>query len=428
MTAEDVIAAGTAKSQAREGAHPARAGWLDGLPSRIVAGAVLFNFFLCFVNTRLTGISETHVILSELILVSLAAAYGFVRPDPGRYYWLIVLILQFVFLAFLSVFREEIMIRQLRDVMIMPVFAALGLAAYRADFTGTLLKLSAFIGAVALFEAFFLDVFTDFFNIREYFIAKGYDPDSFEYVDGDVFVSGIRPGERFFPFPIEIHRISSVFLEPVSLGFYAFISGLYFISMKDRLPRNQVITAIFLTLLLIWMGDARMALGSLVLVIVFRFLFSRLDHRLSALIFLASLAVSVFVVESGMFNLGGEGFGARALWMVERLVSTKDGQFFGLAPYSEEMVDSGLLYLIGTQGVFGFLLYWLPPIIFKGKFSPEARVYWFGASLFLSFGFMISYAIFTIKTAALLWFCYGYVIARTSQPDAETPETERIMT
>ena len=53
------------------------------------------------------------------------------------------------------------------------------------------------------------------------------DERAFEYVELELFISGIRPGGRFFWFPIEIHRISSVFLEPVSLGFYAFISGLY---------------------------------------------------------------------------------------------------------------------------------------------------------------------------------------------------------
>ncbi|HTK85384.1 MAG TPA: hypothetical protein VL625_09895 [Patescibacteria group bacterium] len=226
-------------------------------------------------------------------------------------------------------------------------------------------------------------------------------------------MSGIRPGGRFFPLPFKTHRISSVFLEPVSLGFYAFISGLYFIAMKDRLPRRQVLLAVFLTFVLIWLGDARMALGSLVVVIACRPIFSRLDHRLSVLIFPASLLLGLFVVESGLFNLTGEGLGARLLWTFQGIWNTGNSQFFGLQPYSKEMVDSGFLYLLSYQGMWGVLLYWLPPIFFKGKFSKEAKIYWYGASIFLTSGFLVSDAIYTIKTAALLWFCYGYIIART---------------
>lgn len=389
-----------------------RSGWIPSLPVLVVSGCVLFNFFLCFVNTAGIGISEAHVILCELVLVSLAAAYGFFRLDRERYFWLFVLIAQFFLICLLSVLRDGLLIKSFRDVMFMPVFIALGLASAKVDFTKPLLWLSAFIAAVAIFEAISLDAFTSFFNIRDYYIAKGYDPSSFQYTTEDVFVSGIRPGGRFFPFPFEIHRISSVFLEPVSLGFYATISGFYFIAMKDLLPRGQVLLALFLTLLLIWLGDARMAFASLVLVILCRPLFARLNHWLSLLMFPAALAFGIFVVESGLFNLGGEGLGARILWTLEGLGKTTESQFFGVADYKIEMVDSGFLYLLGSQGIFGFLLYWLPPIFFKKKFSKEACIYWFGASLFLTFGLMISYAIFTIKTAALLWFGYGYVISR----------------
>lgn len=389
------------------------------LPVLIVAGCVLFNFFLCFVNTAGIGISESHVMLSELSLVSLAAAYGFYRPDRERYFWLFILITQFVLLAILSLLRDEILLKAFRDVMMMPIFIALGLASARINFTKPLLWLSAFIGAVALFEAFFLDAFTAFFNIKEYYIAKGYSADSFKYIGEDVFVSGIRPGGRFFPFPFEIHRISSVFLEPVSLGFYAFISGLYFIAMKDSLPRGQVLLAIFVTLFLIWLGDARMAFATLMLVIICRPLFARLNHRLSIFIFPAALAAGYFVIESGMFNLGGEGLGARTLWTFERLWNTDESQFFGAKGYATEMVDSGFLYILGFQGIWGFLLYWLPPILFKDKFTREARIYWFGAAIFLASGLMISNAIFTIKTASLLWFGYGYVMARSRLTNEE---------
>jgi putative polymerase len=411
MTADQVIAGNAVEADARS--------WSAGIPTLIVIGCVLFNFLLCFANTKGINITGTHVILSELTLVSMASLYAFCCLDQVNWYWLIIIAAQIVLMSALSVLRDDILFKPLRDVLIMPVFIALGLSSAKVDFTKPLLWLSAFVGLIALFEAFFLKSFTGLFDIKDFFIAKGYDASSFQYTEGDMFVSGIRPAGRFFPFPFEIHRISSVFLEPVSLGFFAFISGLYFVAMKDRLPRSQVLLAIFVTLLLIWLGDARMAFASLVAVILFRPVFARLDHRLTVLIFPAALLFGLFVVESGMFNLTGEGLGARLLWTFQGIWSTKNGQFFGVRPYDIAMVDSGFLYMLSCQGIWGFLLYWLPPIFFKNKFSREARIYWFGASIFLTSGFMVSDAIYTIKTASLLWFCYGYILARTEKMEEE---------
>ncbi len=406
MTSEQAIAA--------DYSYTSRKGWL---PALIIPACVLFNFALCFLNTAGFPVSGALVVLCEMGLVSLSAAYGFFRADKERYFWLVILIAQFALFCFLSLLRDEMIFKSFRDVLIMPVFIALGLASGRMNFNKPLLWLGAFIGAIALFEAASLSLFTSFFNIKDYYIAKGYSADSFQYTTEDVFVSGIRPGGRFFPLPFEVHRISSVFLEPVSLGFYAFISGLYFVAMKDNLPRRQVFLAIFITLFLIWLGDARMAFGSLMIVIILRPIFARIDHRFSVLIFPAALLLGLFLVESHMFNLEGEGLGARTLWTFQGIWKTRDEQFFGLKPYDIEMVDSGFLYLLSYQGIWGFLLYWLTPIFFKGKLSKEARIYWYGATIFLTSGFMISNAIYTIKTASLLWFCYGYIIARTRQKE-----------
>ena len=374
-----------------------RTKWLPEFPAMIISACVLFNFALCFLNTAGIHVSVATVVLCELILVFLSASSGFVKADKERYFWLIVLMAQFVVVCVLSLLRDEFIFKSFRDVLIMPVFIALGLASGKAEFSKPLLWLGGFIAAVALFEAFSMEMFTRFFNIKDFFIAKGYSSSSFQYSSSGLFVSGIRPGGRFFPLPFAIHRISSVFLEPVSLGFYAFISGLYFVAMKDRLPRQQIFVAMLVTLSLIWLSDARMAFGSLIVVIILRPLFTRIDHRLSILLFPLALVAGYFLVESHAVSLDGEGLGARTLWTFQGIWQTKDAQFFGLKPYSTDMVDSGFLYLLSNQGVWGFLLYWLPPIFFKGSLSKEARIYWYGASIFLTSGFMVSNSIFTIK-------------------------------
>ena len=72
--------------------------------------------------------------------------------------------------------------------------------------------------------------------------------------------------------------------------------------------------------------------------------------------------------------------------------------------------DSGWADMLSNQGLAGFLLYWLAPVLFAKKVSPEARVFIFGTQIYLTLGFLLSPAIFSIKTAALLWFCYGSLL------------------
>jgi putative polymerase len=188
-------------------------------PSLIIFGCVLFNFGLCFLNTAGLHISVATVVLCEVTLVFLSASYGFYGADKERYFWLIVLIAQFILVCVLSLLRDEFIFKSFRDVLIMPIFIVLGLASGKTEFSKPLLWLGSIIAAVALFEAFSMETFTRFFDIKGFFIAKGYSSSSFQYSDSGLFVSGIRPGGRFFPLPFATHRISSVFLEPVYLGF-----------------------------------------------------------------------------------------------------------------------------------------------------------------------------------------------------------------
>lgn len=207
--------------QAIAGSYPYAVGKsrLSALPTLIVSACALFNFVLCFLNTAGFPISGAHVVLCEMLLVSLSVAFGFYRADKERYFWLVILIAQFVLLSFLSIVRDEMLLKAFRDVMIMPVFVALGLASGKINFSKPLLWLGAFIGAVALFEAFSLNTFTNFFNIKDYYIAKGYSAESFQYTSEDVFVSGIRPGGRFFLFPLKYTGFRPFFWSPFLSGF-----------------------------------------------------------------------------------------------------------------------------------------------------------------------------------------------------------------
>lgn len=391
----------------------ARSGLLRFLPAGIVGLCLFFNFFLCFVNTKIMGITPPVIILCEMVLTGIAVLLGFYRIDRIKLFWLAILALQIGLIAVLSAFKGELLMKPLRDVMIMPIFIALGIAAFRLNFTKILLAFSALITVIALCEAFLTDTYLSLFNLREFYIAKGIMEEEKIINELDVFASGVRPGGRFLLDLPGVHRIASVFLEPVSLGFYAMIAGIYFIAVKEAISKKAYIAGLAMSFLLIWLSDARMALGVFVLTFALRPLLARLDHRLSIFI-LPLLLLFVYGIDTAhLLDQGGEGIGARFHSTMILLSQTNLEIFMGVSRYEDYFVaDSALGYLLNDQGFLGVLLFWLPPIFFMRSLPKEARIYLFGLGFYIALGMVLTQAIFTIKTASLLWFCYGYLISR----------------
>lgn len=377
----------------------------------ILPACIFFNFLLCFVHTKIAPVSVGLIMASEMVIIATAIAYGFFRIDRAKLFWIGLLSIQVVLILLLSAGKGELQMKSIRDMMIVSVFVVLGLSCWRVDLTKLLLWLATILVAIALFEAFIVDTFLKYFNIRSYYIDKGAMADK-EITDIAVFASGVRPNERFLFGFIDFHRISSAFLEPVSFGFYAFVSGAYFVAVKKHIRKAPYIAGLAMAYLCIWLSDARMAFGALTIMILCRPLFERIHPRMAMLVFPVALIFSIFVYISGIFDVEGEGIGARLHHTVQLLLMTDPELLFGLSYYPYGTEDSALTYLLQNQGLIGFLLFWLAPILFVRRLKPEAAIYLFAIAIFTSFGFMLSSAIFTIKTMALMWFIFGYLVAR----------------
>lgn len=397
----------------------ARPGLLHYLPPGIVACCLFFNFFLCFVNTNIFGITPLMIIMCEVAFTGTAVMIGFYRIDRIKLFWLIVLGLQLGLVVMLSVFKGEFLMKSLRDIMIMPIFIVLGLAAYRINFSVILLWFSIAVTAIALCEAFLTQGYLSLFNLRDFYIAKGVMDADVKITALDVFGSGERPGGRFLMDLPGVHRISSIFLEPVSLGLYAMIAGIYFVAAKEGISKKVFYIGIGLSFFLIWLSDGRMALGALALTCLLRPVFARLDHRLAVLFIPFFLLVAYVVDMFQLMDQAGEGMGARFHSTLVLLSGLNFETLIGAAKIEHGFfLDSGLGYLLNDQGLLGLLLFWLPPILFMKSLPREARIYLFGISLYIAFAMLLTGALFTIKTAALLWFCYGYLISRNLRDDS----------
>lgn len=395
-------------------------GLTDYVPYFILPACVLFNFFLCFLNTKVMVVSIPMIIACEMVLMGMSVLYGFFHLTRAKMYWLGVMALQLILMLVLSFARDELLMKPIRDMIIMPVFVVLGLSASRLKPVPMVLWLSVLIAIIALWEAYFVESFTQYFNIRQYYVEKGVLQEDY-FAPLDLVASGIRPNSRYL-LDLPFHRLSSIFLEPVSLGFFGFVIGLFFIAVKKSVSFATFIAGLVLAYFMIIVSDARMAFGALTLSLALRPLLARLDHHFAALIFPAIFFLSMIIYITEIFGTTGEGIG----WRIEdtfRKLSRMDlDLFIGLTAYQHSAEDSALLKIFQFQGILGLMIYWLAPIFFMRRLAPEPKIYLFGVTIFLSFGFMLSAAILTIKTAAMLWFLYGYLIAWSVRKKEESIE------
>ena len=236
-----------------------------------VLGGLTFNLFLAFVNTRVMGVSDSHVMLGEMAVTGTAFLAALDRR-AGLYIFLAIF---FTYMIFLFALRHENDIKAIRDVLNPAIFYVVGTRVKDIRLADRLALISAVIVLVfAAFEYLALDIYLDWFNVLGYYISRGTVSlqESYGATRG-LFISGVRPEPRtLLPF-LGQQRVSSVFLEPVSMGNFGAIMYAWGLFRGDYRYRWFLIAA---ALAMIILADARFGLGACIVMTVlspfFRFI------------------------------------------------------------------------------------------------------------------------------------------------------------
>jgi putative polymerase len=270
-----------------------------------------------------------------------------------------------------------------------------------------------------LFEWLALDTYLHYFNVIHYYVARGTETslqiDSAHGIITDpasgsgLFINGTRFEPRtLLPFLGE-HRVSGIFLEPVSVGNFGAIAFAW-VLLRDR-SRIWVFVAKVLALATILvLADARFG---------FYFCFFTLAIYLVAPIirpttlFLAPFfAIIALVTYAGSHwqETFDNGIAGRFLRAGDALATLDSLQVLGLR-ISDYFVngyagDAGYGYAVVKIGLVGMAAIWAlfiyAPVLDKDAWRFKNFIVFY--SVFL---LSISASLFTIKTAALLWFLYG---------------------
>ena len=206
----------------------------------LVFSAIAFNFCLCFINTNVTGISSASVIGCELVIVATAFLVSYRSIGATEAVLIAGAGLYLLALALARAMDNPALFdpKIIRDFMIPIAFFLLGRRVRNVRAVDIFVRIVAVIVVVlAIFEYFDVEDYLKYFNVIMYYIARGsVESARLEILSTNLFVSGIRPeGRSLLPF-LGDHRVSSIFLEPVSPGSFAviFSIGRWFALRAER--------------------------------------------------------------------------------------------------------------------------------------------------------------------------------------------------
>jgi putative polymerase len=370
-----------------------------------VMGGLLFNFLLCFANTRVMGIRDSHVMLMELMIIGMA----FIVAADRRAGFYLILGIFATYMIFLFTLRGQNDLKALRDIFIPIVFFAMGSRIADIRLADRLAIWSAIIVLVfACFEYFFLELYLEWFNVLGYYISRGTVSiaDSYGATKG-LFISGNRPEPRsILPF-LGQHRVSSIFLEPVSMGNFGALIFAWALFRRGWSGRRFLFVA---ALAMTVFADARFGLLTCVLMAALSPFFRVIPRTVwlvAPLLILASIGAYGLLTST---HGGDNSFGGRIESTAHILSGLPFGVVLGTELSDSFTADSGMAYTLTKFGLLGFPALWA---LFVYQPLRTARAWEFHSMmiLYLVLIMVISNSFYSIKTAALMWFMTGTVAA-----------------
>lgn len=387
---------------------------LSGVERWVVLTLVLacaYPLLMAGVHTNLMPVGAALLGLAEACILAMCLPL-MLRHIPGRLAVLVVMAL--AVLTALWLVRDGMDFKAVRDFVIPACFLWLGMRMPdRAVAERCLLVIGGIALAMGVFELLFVDVYSRIFNILSYYVAQGTVLEA-AVAQQDVALSfnGVRPegiGRTFFPALLGNHRVSSVFIEPVSMGNFATLLAAWGLS-KGPDERGRMWLLLGLAWCLIVLADSRYGLVVVSLMVAMRLTSGRHGQGLAfAFPFVAVLMVSGLALAFPGYV--GDNFLGRLVWSGHALLDLGWSGLLGLDGWATQHGDSGYAYVFTRfslpLAVAVWLFVWMLPV--RDEAAARFRAH---ASLYMALILTISgTSLFAMKTSALLWFLIGVGVA-----------------
>ncbi len=404
------LAATNALSQPHSLGSASPTHWEQRLAIAILLACIGYQALLCLINTLAIPVSRTLIGVSESLILLACVPFLIKRLLPGTITLACVIAAA---LCLLALVNNQLNAKAFRDLLIPIIFFWMGCNLGNLSLADRVFKSAILmVGLLGLFELLFLDVYTNFFNIFSYYVNTGNLQPITDYVrESKLQLNGTRPegiGRTLLPGLLGDHRVSSVFLEPVSLGNFAVLCGVWGLS-KPWSQWREILFFLGAAVFLMVLSDSRFAMAALGLMAAIRMLARGAALNCAVivpfiamlcLLYLGSIATGpVFAMSSDDFH-GRLEFSGKVLldFDLASLLGVNNGVIYA---------DVGYAHLFNTYSLPLCLLlwacYWLLPITNDTSLRFRAL-----AAIYLSLLLCISgFSFFALKSAALLWFLLG---------------------
>jgi putative polymerase len=402
------------------------ASWLswDGatLAGIVLVSAVLLNPVLAILNGHVLALGGTHVAIAEACVVGAAGLIVFTNAQRAMAPWLLLALVLVTIQLFLVSSNQVFVPKYFRDVLLIPLFICLGMVFSGRDVVRLFCAIQAVVLAFLLLEAFALDVFASIFQVVHYYInTRGFTDEQFWNPDSPLFVSATRPEQRFLLPWLNLHRMSSIFLEPVSLGNYCVISTAFILSLWQRIGARTRAFMVVSTIILLIGSDGRLATGVCAVLLAGAPLFPRLPRWTAVLYLPATLLLAVICVDAFGWSPALDDFEGRTARSVNLLYSLTIPSVFGLdSSAAITALDTGIAYFLITQSLPAVVLVWVSVSFSHSNDTRASAILVHSICIYVALNLLVSYSLFSIKTAAPIWFLYG-VLLNAGRVNLSTP-------
>lgn len=312
-----------------------------------------------------------------------------------------------------SVANETLYVKSVRDMLLIAVFFTMGGFITEKSLILSFRILSIVVLAVMVIENFATDLYAAIFKPSVYYLnTRGIE--EFEIDDSGLFRASLGYAERF-SFGLTPHRLSSVFLEQVSLGNFAMILSIFLLSFWKKL-KNLDRTLLFTTVLLIVLATSSRAASIICLAfLIGYFVYPRLPRMTVFLYMPLILLVGAILFYDPKLttatmsdDLPGR-VGNTMYFLSQMDISFLTGG--GLADIASTG-DSGYGYLIFTTGLLGLLCLWLFTCLSIPQKLADAKQASHAINIYVFVNLLFGASIFSIKTNPLVWIIAGYFYYR----------------
>lgn len=390
--------------------------------------SVSYQMALCLVHTHVFKVGAALVALSELCIYAVCFIL-LIRRIHLDFVALVTLTLSYMLL--LALLRTQLDFKGFRDLVIPFLFFWVGRGLRDIERADKILKITIYVVLFfGFFEMFFLKYYSMLFNTYSYYVSQGGITAGTNWAEGSVgALNSIRPegiGRTILPSLLGPNRVSSIFLEPVSLGNFAVISAGWGLA-KEYSDRKNAIFFLIAAAIMITMADSRYGLFTVALLVGARVCLRGSSNMI--MIVFPFLAFGV-LLGIGAFADGvhGDNVVGRFYYSGLTLLQFGPNEILGLNGFKTNFGDIGYANILTKFGLVLCTALWIAfwMVKMRDERGNRFRAY---MAIYMSLIMMVSgTSLFALKTAGILWFLLGCCALGSNIVERKAPRKDETFT